>query len=196
MLFGGASPGPARSEEICLCRHRHCCCSGRWRQRRTPEPPTYPHRFRSDYAAVRGSCRFVYQDAQYHGADLLGVGVASFSYLGGVHQQNRASLGRYTEALEAGELPMARAHALDPDERLVREFVLQLKLGHVARAPMREKHGVEIVERFRDPLERCRQRGWLSIEPEAVMLTRDGLLRVDRIIPEFYRPEHQGIRYT
>jgi oxygen-independent coproporphyrinogen-3 oxidase len=42
---------------------------------------------RSAYAAVRDPVRdqFLYQDAQYRGADLLGLGVASFSYVGGVH---------------------------------------------------------------------------------------------------------------
>jgi oxygen-independent coproporphyrinogen-3 oxidase len=29
-----------------------------------------------------------------------------------------------------------------------------------------------------------------------VALTRDGLLRVDVLLPRFFHPEHVGIRYT
>jgi hypothetical protein len=29
-----------------------------------------------------------------------------------------------------------------------------------------------------------------------VALTRQGLLRVDTLLPRFFRPEHLGIRYT
>ena len=43
----------------------------------------------------RGEAEFLYRDSLWHGADLLGVGVASFSHLGGVHAQNEHDLGPY-----------------------------------------------------------------------------------------------------
>lgn len=155
------------------------------------------YRMRSAYTAVRDPARgFVYQDRQYDGADLLGLGVASFSYLSGVHQQNRASLAGYLEALDAGSLPLGRAYALNQAEQLVREFVLQLKLGQVESAPLREKFGVDIVHRFARLLARFRQAGWLETRRDGVFLTREGLLRVDRMLPEFYLPQHRGCRYS
>jgi len=36
----------------------------------------------------------------------------------------------------------------------------------------------------------------VTINDDAVMLTREGLLRVDRLLGAFYRPEHSGIRYS
>ena len=39
-------------------------------------------------------------------------------------------------------------------------------------------------------------RGWVSLEGDAVRLTREGLLRADRLLPEFYLPEHRGLRYS
>jgi oxygen-independent coproporphyrinogen-3 oxidase len=152
----------------------------------------------SAYCAVRdpGKCRFLYQDAQYRGADLLGIGVSSFSYLAGFHQQNRTELSAYLDSLSAGQLPLGRAYALEPFERLVREFVLQLKLGRVDVSSLRSKYGVDPVERFSGPLEKFRSAGWLEIEPEGVSLTRSGLLRVDRLITEFYLAEHRVVRYS
>ena len=37
---------------------------------------------------------------------------------------------------------------LSDDERLIREFILQLKLGRLAAAPFRQKFGVDIISRF------------------------------------------------
>ena len=152
---------------------------------------------RSAYAAVRDPQRhrFVYQDAQYHGADFIGLGVASFSYLAGVHYQNIANLDAYQTRLADNELPIARAYALNDDERVVRAFVLQLKLGAVSVGNARRTYGVDIRKRFAAPLREVTQLGWAHVDDDAVTLTREGLMRVDRIIPAFYRREHQAIRY-
>jgi len=152
------------------------------------------YRMRSAYTAVRDPerHRFVYQDEQYRGADLLGLGVSSFSYVGGVHQQNRTSLREYLEIVEGGELPQGRGYALSGGERLVREFVLQLKLGAVDAGRFREKFGAEVTESFRRPLTHFQELGWLTLEEDQVRLTREGLLRVDGMIPAFYLPEHSS----
>jgi oxygen-independent coproporphyrinogen-3 oxidase len=153
---------------------------------------------RSAYAAVRDPRRhrFVYQDAQYHGADLLSLGAASFSYLGGVHAQNKASLRSYLEAVSNDELPLGRAHSLTDDERLIREFVLQLKLGRADADYFLTKFRVDIRQRFIEPLTSMAQSGWLTIDDDGVTMTRGGLIRVDRLIPEFYSAGYKDVRYS
>ncbi len=152
----------------------------------------------SAYCAVRDpeKSRFLYQDAQYRGADLLGIGVSSFSYLCGFHQQNRTHLGTYMDDVCAGQLPLERAYELEPYEQLVREFVLQLKLGHVDVSALRSRYGIDPIERFSEPLRKFRSAGWLETEPDRVSLTRTGLLRADRMIPEFYLAKHRVERYS
>ncbi|MBI4472400.1 MAG: coproporphyrinogen III oxidase family protein, partial [Acidobacteria bacterium] len=63
---------------------------------------------RSAYTAVRDPRRhaFVYQDRQYRGADLLGIGVSSFSYIAGWNQQNLASFESYLNTVSQDELPL------------------------------------------------------------------------------------------
>jgi len=151
---------------------------------------------RSAYAAVRERRPFVYQDAQYRGADLLGIGVSAFSYLDGIGQQNLASLDAYLDACRRGELPLGRGYVLSGEERMVREFVLQLKLGGVERAYFQSKFGVDVLGHFREPLAEGRRRGWFALDEAGVAVTRNGLLRIDRLLPAFYRPEHRGVRYS
>jgi len=153
---------------------------------------------RSGYTVVRDPKvhGFVYQDAQYFGADLIGLGAASFSYVAGVHYQNAASFPSYMGRMGQGGLPAARAHCLDHDERVIREFVLQLKLGTVRAKHFREKFGADILARFGETLADCARRGWLTYDDNGVMLTRAGLVRVDHLIPAFYPPRLHGVRYT
>ncbi|MDP6579404.1 MAG: coproporphyrinogen-III oxidase family protein [Vicinamibacterales bacterium] len=152
---------------------------------------------RSAYAAVRDLDRqpFLYMDEQYRGADLLGLGVSAFSYLNGMHHQNLARFEPYVEEVTRGMLPLGRAYALDDDERVIRDFVLQLKLGKVELAYFRNRHHVEVGERFAEPLARCSVRGWLHVGADRITLTRQGLLRVDQMIPSFYSPRHRDAPY-
>jgi oxygen-independent coproporphyrinogen-3 oxidase len=153
---------------------------------------------RSAYTAVRDPARhhFIYQDEQYRGADLLGLGASAFSCLDGINQQNVTTLDVYLERLAAGQLPLWRAYPMNDRERLVREVVLQMKLGGLDAACFRKKFGVEVLDQFAAALGRFAAAGWVTQQPDGARLTREGLLRVDRLLPELYLPEHRGSRYS
>ena len=87
----------------------------------------------SAYTAVKDPARthFVYRDRLWQGADMVGLGVASFGHINGVHVQNADSWDTYVAAIDRGELPLARAYRPTAEERMIRELVLQLKLGSV-----------------------------------------------------------------
>jgi len=152
----------------------------------------------SAYTAVKDPrrTRFLYRDRLWEGADLIPLGVASFGHVGGVHFQNEHDQGPYLERVERGELPLSRAMRPTDEERLIREMVLQMKLGRVSRAYFRSKFGVEIAERFAGPLGRLAGEGLLSVDPEWIRYSREGLLQVDSLLPEFFLPQHQGARYA
>jgi oxygen-independent coproporphyrinogen-3 oxidase len=155
------------------------------------------YRRSSAYTMVRDeSSRFVYRDSVWHGCDLLGIGVSSFSHLGGVHYQNAANWAPYLEALNAGDLPIERAFATDAGERLTREMILQLKLGRIEPAYFADKFGVDVLSAYESGWRRLEQEGMLSARPEGVELTRRGLLQVDRLLPTFYADAYRGGRYT
>ena len=153
----------------------------------------------SAYTAVKdpSKTRFIYRDRLWQGADMAGLGVASFGHINGVHVQNKDSWEAYSEAIERGELPLARAYRPTGDERMRRELVLQLKLGRLRPAYFAEKYKVDILTQFADQFASLRTEGYLTqADHEGVTLARDGLLRVDSLLPRFFKPEHTNIRYT
>ncbi len=144
--------------------------------------------------------RFVYRDSLWHGADMIGSGVASFSHVGGVHYQNLDGIDAYSEQLERGELPLSRALKVTERQLLIRELILQLKLGWLDREYFLNKYEIDIAAAFRPTWEKLQAEGFLASEIEApdkkLRLTRTGLLRVDALLPSFFEPEHRGARYT
>ena len=59
-----------------------------------------------------------------------------------------------------------------------------------------EKFGVDITARFQESLARLRSWGVLDAEGDWLRLTREGLLQVDRLVHEFFLPEHRNARYA
>jgi len=150
----------------------------------------------SAYTAKRGDAQFRYRDGLWHGADLLGVGVASFSHVGGVHFQNAHDFDPYIECVESGQLPIHRAMQVNDDQKLIREFILQLKLGTVDTRYFTEKFGVDPLQRFAEPLAKHQADGYLSVDGTRVTIARHGLLQVDRLLHDFFPEEHRAVRYA
>jgi oxygen-independent coproporphyrinogen-3 oxidase len=153
----------------------------------------------SAYTAVKDASRtrFVYRDRLWQGADLVGLGVASFGHVNGVHLQNLDTWETYGTAIGRGELPLSRAYRPSHEERAIRELVLQLKRGSIRPAYFRDKYDVDVLERWKAALASLRAEGYVrQADDELVALSREGLLRVDVLLPRFFLPEHRGIRYT
>jgi oxygen-independent coproporphyrinogen-3 oxidase len=152
----------------------------------------------SGYTAVKNTerTRFVYRDSLWQGADLLGLGVASFSHVGGTHFQNEHDFEPYLASLRQGKLPIYRALTPTNEERLIREIVLQLKLGKISQSYFERKFGVKILSQFRDTFQKLDGWGVLNVDGDLVRLTRAGLLQVDKLVREFFLPQHRSTRYA
>ncbi len=152
----------------------------------------------SAYTAVKdpAQTKFVYRDRLWQGADLLGLGVASFGHIGGTHYQNQHDFEPYLAKVRDGQLPLWRALTPTSVERMIREFILQLKLGHVSRAYFQKKFGIDISQSFAEPIQRLKDWGFLTVEGDQVKLNREGLLQVDRLLHEFFLPQHRTDRYA
>jgi oxygen-independent coproporphyrinogen-3 oxidase len=147
-------------------------------------------------ATTKKPCRFIYTDALWHGGDMIGLGVSSFSHFDGVHFQNAHNFEEYIRALDAGRLPLWRALALTPKQRLIREMVLQLKTGAIQAEYFHRKFGVDVWREFQPVYERLSQQEMLRRNNESIELTRRGLLQVDHFLSEFFEPELKTVRYA
>ena len=153
----------------------------------------------SAYTASKDPAKttFLYRDRLWQGADMAGLGVSSFGHVNGVHIQNLDTWETYSSAVAKGEIPLNRAYRPTAEERMIREFVLQLKRGSIQPAYFQEKYGVKVLERFNAQLDSLDGAGYLTeANAEIVALSREGLLRVDSLLPRFFLPQHTGIRYT
>ncbi|MEA2560429.1 MAG: hypothetical protein QOH06_1933 [Acidobacteriota bacterium] len=153
----------------------------------------------SAYTMVRPkgkSSSFVYRDSVWHGCDLLGTGVASFSHLSGVHFQNVTQWGEYLATVAQGRLPLGRGLAITDRERLTREMILQLKLGTLPVSYFGEKFGTDVLAEFAPAWQKLEEEGMLRVEGDRIALTRAGLLQVDRLLPSFYDDQYRNARYT
>jgi oxygen-independent coproporphyrinogen-3 oxidase len=139
---------------------------------------------------------FVYRDSLWHGADLVGTGVASFGHFQGVHYQNVDTWEQYISKLDAGELPINRALPVSDHQRLIREMILQLKTGQIDAGYFRGKFGVEITTEFREAFDSLVREGFATVNGDDIRMTRQGLLRVDSLLPRFFEEQFRNVRYT
>jgi oxygen-independent coproporphyrinogen-3 oxidase len=140
--------------------------------------------------------KFIYREGLFCGADILSIGVASFGHLAGVHYQNDHEFQPYVDAVNAGRLPVYRALTPSADERYIREFMLQLKLGSVSAEKFTRKFGVDPRVQFAKPLATLKGWGFLTNGGDRIGITREGLLQIDRLLHEFFKPEHNTGRYA
>jgi oxygen-independent coproporphyrinogen III oxidase len=171
----------------------------RWVQEAFEALEAHGYHIASAYTAVRDKTRsrFVYRDRLWQGADMAGLGVASFGHVNGVHVQNKDTWETYAASVRGDEIPLHRAYRPTAEERLIREMILQLKLGSIKPPYFLEKYGVNILDRFRDQFASLATAGDLQTASEQIVsLTRKGLLRVDALLSGFFLPQHAGIRYT
>jgi len=147
-------------------------------------------------ATKKKTCRFIYRDALWHGGDMIGIGVSSFSHFGGVNFQNAHNFEEYVRILNEDRLPLLRAVSLTPKQRLIREMVLQLKTGELDTGYFTKKFGVDVWSEFRHVYEGLEEKSLLQRQNNNVALTRQGLLQVDHFLVDFFEPELRTVRYA
>ena len=142
----------------------------------------------SGYTLVRDPARvhFRYRDMLWEGSDLVALGVASFGHLSSLHYQNAPHWNDYLDAVEGGRLPIARGLVPSARELLIRETILGLKKGRLDGDRLRAKFGVDPLEAFAPQWQSLEAEGCLEQIRPAPVLTRQGLLMVDALLPRFF----------
>ena len=79
---------------------------------------------------------------------------------------------------------------------LVRELILQLKTGRIARDYFEAKFGADILTEFGGGYSKLESEGLLKVSSDGVAVTPSGLMQIDRHLPTFFDPQYIGTRYT
>ncbi|MBB73754.1 MAG: coproporphyrinogen III oxidase [Planctomycetaceae bacterium] len=153
----------------------------------------------SAYTVVKDpeKVNFSYRDNLWTGADLLATGIASFGHVSSVHYQNCPEWQQYIDTLlTESRLPLGRALKPTSRELLIREMILQLKRGYLDAGYFRDKFEVEILSEWQEQWQTHQEQEMLTLDGDRVILTRQGILQADALLPPFFEEQHQGVRYT
>ncbi len=118
--------------------------------------------------------------------------MGSFGHIGGTHYQNQHDFEPYMNAIQSGQLPVYRALTPTLEEKFIREFILQLKLGQVQAGYFTRKFGQDPRVALAAPLKTLQDWGYASIQGETILISREGLLQIDRLLHEFFLPQHRN----
>jgi oxygen-independent coproporphyrinogen-3 oxidase len=77
-------------------------------------------------------------------------------------------------------------------------MILQLKRGYLDVPYFRQTFSTDILEQWTAAWSEYEREGLCAIQRDAgrIELTREGLLQVDSLLPAFFEPQFQGVRYT
>lgn len=134
------------------------------------------------FTFTRGG-RYVQQHAtsSWQGRDTYGFGVSAFGLLRGHALQNTSEVARYVGMVEDGGLPLARGHQLSARERMTRDVALGMKLIRFDRREFQRRYGFDVVALCRTTVEALQAEDMLSVDAEALTLTRKGILWGDYV---------------
>jgi len=96
-------------------------------------------------ARDNGTLQRNFQGYSTHGdCDLIGLGVSAISQVNGCYSQNVTSMKEYRQRISAGELPVRRGLALEPDD-VFRADIIQgiMCRGEVVWTELDDRHGID-----------------------------------------------------
>ncbi|MFA5494696.1 MAG: oxygen-independent coproporphyrinogen III oxidase [Porticoccaceae bacterium] len=131
-----------------------------------------------------------FQGYATHGdCDLLAFGVSAISAYGDCFAQNHKDLVSYNQAVDSGELPVARGIGLSADD-LLRAKVIEGLICHfhLDVAAIEQRFGIVFADYFRAELGQLAAMaddGLVAIEPHAIVVTARGRLLIRRICMVF-----------
>jgi oxygen-independent coproporphyrinogen-3 oxidase len=122
-------------------------------------------------------------------SDMVAVGVSGIGEVQGAFFQNRKKLSTYYEALDAGDLPVARGYVLDADDR-IRQYVIQQIMCNfrVSKADVEQRFGIDFDDYFRRSLEslhEVREAGFVEVDADGLRVKEEGRLFVRNVCMAF-----------
>jgi oxygen-independent coproporphyrinogen-3 oxidase len=136
-----------------------------------------------------------YRDEHYgaiwSGTELKGLGLSAHSSYAGVLHQNASELDEYYRELDAGRLPIKRAHRLSARDRVSQAIVYGLKTLAVNRERFIEQFGVDVTTLYGPLITRLEADGIVTLDDEWLRITPRYYIFTDDVCRLFFLPEYE-----
>ncbi len=124
--------------------------------------------------------------------DVVGVGVSSWSNLGGVFSLNIGDhdLNKYYAYIDGGRVAVNRGRIRDADDDLRRSFILPLKNSWVDKAAFHRRTGRQATQVFAAELAWFKAQGMIVEDDSSIRLTSKGGFFADEVASQFFNPRY------
>ncbi|MGZ4111498.1 MAG: radical SAM family heme chaperone HemW [Tumebacillaceae bacterium] len=116
----------------------------------------------------------------------MATGSGAHGYVGNVRYVNQKNVPEYIETTVRGERPVMETETISEQYQREDTMMLGLRLIEgVSFARFRDKHGVEMLDAFAEPIRRNEQHGLLTVDEVGVRLTHKGLFLANEVFASF-----------
>jgi oxygen-independent coproporphyrinogen-3 oxidase len=129
--------------------------------------------------------------ATWEGCETKGLGLSAHSCYEGVQHQNASEFDDYYRLIDAGRLPVKRAHRLTPRDRISQWMVYGLKNLAVNRARFAERFGVDMTALYGPLIDSLAADGAVEFDDESLRITPSHYVFADDICRRFFLPEYE-----
>jgi len=141
-------------------------------------------------AQKNGSLHRNFQGYTTHGeCDLISFGPSAISQIGLVYSQNVKTLEEYYDLIDKGSLPVWRGKALDEDDLIRRDLILELICQFELNfSQFEQKHQINMDSYFADELTDCenlQQDGLIQLDSQGIKVLAPGRLLIRNICMKF-----------
>lgn len=116
----------------------------------------------------------------------MAAGSGAHGYVGKVRYMNQKNVPEYIETTNRGERPVVESEDISAQYQREDTMMLGLRLIEgVTFARFREKHGVEMLDVFAEPIRHNEHLGLLTVDEVGVRLTHKGLFLANEVFASF-----------
>lgn len=140
----------------------------------------------SNYAkkGFKSKHNLVYWDNDHY----YGFGAGAHSYINGKRRSNIGPINHYLKAIEKGRLPIREEISLTVKEQMEEEMFLGLrKTAGVSQKKFYQKFGIDVLEYYREEIEKLIQDGLLQVNEDEIQLTNRGRMLGNIVFQQFIK---------
>lgn len=127
----------------------------------------------------RGGHVHVHAPSIFRGDDCAAFGVSAFGRYGDWLYQNTNDEEKYTQQVEAGELPVQRGYPLTSLDNIIRDVLLCMKLVSLDLRWFQRKHGFKLESLCAATVQQLQEDDFITVSENEIRLTEKGMLYGD-----------------